>query len=114
MNEARLEKRLRFALECSTIVWKKPSRNTFASVTTKTGERFTITLPPEQDDDYTLRTLFHELCHVSLPGELSAFGVFEEDILIRVLEPRLMDHVTNRPRKHQWWMKRLREAKEGK
>jgi hypothetical protein len=112
MNEARLEKRLRYAFECSSIVWRTPRAEQFAKIIADAGDKV-ISLPPGYDDDYTLRTLFHELCHVAIPGELGAFGVFEEDILMRVLEPRLMTYLVERPRKHAWWLKKLREAKEG-
>lgn len=110
MNESRLEKRLRFAFECSTIRWSQPKNERFAAVTADAGQKVII-LPPGCDDDYTLRTLFHELCHVAIPGELGAFGAFEEDILLRVLEPRLMHHLVERPRKHSWWLRKLREAR---
>lgn len=111
MNEARLEKRLRFAFECSTVRWKHPKAEQFASVVADAGNKV-IELPPGYDDDYTLRTLLHELCHVAIPGELGAFGDFEEDILMRVLEPRLMSHLVERPKKHSWWLKKLREVRE--
>ena len=107
MNEAALEKRMRFAFECSTIRWAKPKDEQFAAVTADAGKKV-ILLPPGYDDDYTLRAL----CHVAIPGELGAFGVFEEDILMRVLEPRLMHHLVERPRKHAWWLRKLREVKE--
>ena len=110
MNAARLEKRLRYAFECSSIVWQKPKRNQFAAVVADAGGKV-IYLPPGYDDDYTLRTLLHELCHVAIPGELGAFGDFEEHILERVLEPQLMDHLTACPRKHAWWLRKLREAR---
>lgn len=110
MNESRLEKRLRFQLACSRIVWKKP-RGSYAAIHANAGNKI-IHLPPDKDDDYQLRTLLHELMHVAIPGELGAFGVFEEDILERVLEPRMMDHLLNRPVKHRWWLKQIREAKE--
>lgn len=111
MNAARLEKRLRYAFECSSIVWKKPKNEQFAAVIADAGGK-TIYLPPGYDDDYTLRTLLHELCHVAIPGELGAFGDFEEDILMRVLEPALMDYLVNHPRSHSWWLRKLREARE--
>ena len=111
MNESRLEKRLRFAFECSTIRWAHREDDQFAAVTADAGKKV-IYLPPGYDDDYTLRTLFHELCHVAIPGELGAFGVFEEDILMRVLEPRLMNHLVERPRKHAWWLRKLREVRD--
>jgi hypothetical protein len=111
MNETQLEKRLRFAFECSTIVWAAPKHDQFAAVLANAGEK-TIYLPSGYDDDYTLRTLFHELCHIAIPGELGAFGVFEEDILLRVLEPRLMHHLVERPRKHAWWLRKLQEVRE--
>ena len=106
-----MEKRLRFAYECSTIRWKHPKDDQFACVTPDAGKHL-IELPPGFDDDYTLRTLIHELCHVAIPGELGAFGTFEEDILMRVLEPRMMHHLIERPRKHAWWLNRLKEARE--
>ena len=112
MNEARLEKRLRWAFDCSTVRWKTPRDEQFAAVTADAGEKV-IVLPPGYDDDYTLRTLLHELCHVAIPGELGAFGTFEEDILLRVLEPRLMAHLVDKPRKHSWWLKQLAKTKEG-
>jgi hypothetical protein len=111
VTEAKLEQRLRFAYECCTIVWKKPKKDAFASVTADSGKKV-ICLPPGFDDDYLLRTLVHELAHVAIPGELGAFGTFEEDILLRVIEPRLMNYLTQTPRRHAWWMKKLREAKE--
>ena len=113
MNESKLEKRLRWAFECSTIVWRKPKSDQFARVTADAGKKL-IVLPPGYDDDYTLRTLLHELTHVAIPGELGAFGDFEEDILMRVLEPRIMQHLVECPRKHSWWLKKLRESMEGK
>ena len=113
MNESRLEKRLRYALKCSRIVWRKPTKHTFASVDPKGGTA-TIRLPPELDDDYTLRTLLHELMHISIHAELGAFGAFEEDIMIRVLEPRMMGWLTEHPRHQAWWLKKLRVAREGK
>lgn len=111
MNESRLEKRLRFALKCSRIRWRKASPNRFASVEPNGGIAV-IHLPPGHDDDYTLRTLLHELMHVAIHAELGSFGAFEEDIMIRVLEPRMMGWLTEHPRVQAWWLKRLREAKE--
>ena len=112
MNESRLEKRLRWALDCSTIVWKAPKKDQFAKVTADKGQHV-IELPPGHDDWYTLQTLIHELCHVAVPGELGAFGTFEEDVIERVLEPRMMDYLARRPKIQAWWLARLREAKEG-
>jgi hypothetical protein len=109
MTPASLEKRLRFQMDCSTVRWKHPKTERFASVVADKGMK-SIELPPGYDDHYTLRTLFHELCHVAIPGELAAFGKFEEDILERVLEPRLMAYVLERPRVHEWWLKKLKEA----
>lgn len=110
MNESRLEKRLRWALDCSIIVWRAPKKNQFARVTADAGKKV-IELPPGHDDFYTLRTLLHELCHVAVPGELGAFGDFEEDVIERVLEPRLMDYLLRNPRKQEFWLKKLRESK---
>jgi hypothetical protein len=111
VNESKLEKRLRWAFECSTVVWKKPKADQFARVTADAGKKL-ILLPTGYDDFYTLQTLFHELAHVAIPGELGAFGDFEEDILMRVIEPALMNHLTECPRKQAWWLKRLRDLRE--
>lgn len=111
MNESRLEKRLRWAFDCSAVRWKKPRKEQFARVDADAGKKV-ITLPEGHDDDYTLRTLFHELCHVAIPGELGAFGKFEEDIILRVLEPRMMEWLVGHPRCHSWWLKKLRELRE--
>ena len=110
MNESRLEKRLRYAFAVSRIVWKKP-RGSYADVNSDKGAHV-IRIPPEGDDDWQLRSLIHELCHVAIPGELGAFGDFEEDVIERVLEPRMMDHLLRSPRKQAWWLKKLRESKE--
>lgn len=74
--------------------------------------KVTITLPLGYDDDYTLRVLIHELTHHAMPGELAAWGAFEEDILNRVVEPRMMFWITERAKTHAWWVKRLNQAKE--
>jgi hypothetical protein len=113
LTEAALERRLRFSLACSTIKWRKLKKPTFAMVTADQGQHHLITLPRGWDDDFTLRALLHELLHVTVPGELGAFGVFEEDILERVLEPRLMDHLLRHPRKQAFWLKALKKAREG-
>jgi len=113
LTVSKLEKRLRFLLDTSTIVWKKASKTTWAYMQPSAGA-VTIALPPDKDDDHVLRLLFHELCHYALPGELMAFGEFEEDILGRVLEPKLMEHVTNHRTIQRWWLKRLRELREAK
>lgn len=112
MTEAGLERRLWFALQCSDIVWRKPRKRTYAMVIAEQGKRNRISLPPDADDEYTVRTLFHELLHVTIHGELGAFGIFEEDILERVLEPRLMDYLLRSPRKHEKWLRAIREARE--
>ena len=112
MNESRLEKRLRYAFECSQVVWKKPVKGRFAQVTADSGKKV-IWLPPGYDQFYTLQTLIHELCHVAIPGELGAFGSFEEDIIMRVIEPAMMNWLTEHPRSQAWWLKKLRESKGG-
>lgn len=109
MTPSSLEKRLRFQFDCSTIRWRHPKDEMFASVVADSGRKV-IDLPPGYDDWYTLRTLFHELCHVAVPGELAAFGKFEEPILERVLEPALMHYVMEHPRIHEAWLKRLRDS----
>lgn len=110
MNESRLEKRLRWALDCSTVVWRAPKKHQFARVTADAGKNV-IELPPGYDPWFTLQTLIHELCHVAVPGELGAFGSFEEDVIERVLEPRMMDYLARSPRKQAWWLAKLRELK---
>jgi hypothetical protein len=108
VTEAALEKRLRYALACSRIVWrKKPYKRHFAQIVSEKGQHV-ITLPEGYDSDYVLRTLLHELAHVAMPGELDAFGVFQEDILERVIEPRMMDYLLRNPRKQQWWLRHVR------
>lgn len=109
MTPASLEKRLRFQMDCSTVRWVHPKTDRFASVVSDKGKK-TIDLPPGYDDFYTLRTLFHELGHVAAPGELAAFGNMEEDVIERVLEPRLMAYVLSHPRIHEFWLRQLREA----
>jgi len=101
-------------LSCSDIIWRRPKKHTYAMVVVEQGKRHRITLPPDADDEYTLRTLLHELLHVTVPGELGAFGVFEEDILERVLEPRMMDFLMRRPRLHERWLRAVRQARESK
>ena len=113
MTEARLESRLRYAMACSTVVWRKPKKNRYAMVVSENGIH-QITLPPDRDEFYTLQTLIHELCHVAIPGELGAFGAFEEDIIMRVLEPAMMNWLTEHPRSLRWWLNKIRNLKEGK
>lgn len=114
MTEAALERRLWFMLACSDIVWRKPKKRCYAMVVAEQGQRHRISLPPDADDDYVLRTLLHELLHVTIPGELSAFGVFEEPILERVLEPLMLDHLLRHPKKHARWLAAVRKAREAK
>ena len=109
MTPASLERRLRFQFDCSTVRWVTPKTDRFASVVADKGKK-EIDLPPGYDDYYTLRTLFHELSHVAMPGELAAFGNMEEEVLERVIEPRLMAYVLSRPRIHEFWLAKLREA----
>jgi len=112
LTESQLEKRLWFSLSCSDIVWRKPKKHTYAMVVVEQGKRHRITLPPDADDDYLVRTLLHELLHVTIPGELSAFGVFEEPILERVLEPLMVDYLLRHPKKHEKWLAAIRKARE--
>ena len=72
------------------------------------GDPTPITIPRGFDDDYTLRYVFHELSHIVLPGELGAFGEFEEDIIIRVLEPAWIRYVTANGRRHAAWISNLK------
>ena len=113
MTTATVERRLRLLFANSVVRYGKLKRPTFACVTMENGKH-TITLPRGQDDDYLLRTLFHELMHTAMPGELAAFGSWEERILERVAEPLLMEYVTSHPRVHAWWLKRLRTIEGGK
>jgi hypothetical protein len=113
LNESKLEKRMRFLFETTKWIWKKPTKTTWAYMQPHAGQ-VTICLPPDKDDDYLLRYIFHELIHFALPGELQALGAFEEDIIIRTLEPRLIKHVTDHRTIHKWWIKRLRELREAK
>jgi len=111
VTESGLEKRLRYALACSRIVWrKKLYKRHFAQIVSDRGQHV-ITLPEGYDSDYLLRTLIHELAHVALPGELDAFGVLQEDVIERVIEPRMMDYILRHPKKQQWWLRYV--TKEG-
>lgn len=105
-----LEKRLRFQMDCSTIVWKVPKVGDYEATIDPVSGHHTIHLPPGYDDFYTLRFLFHELGHVAAPGELSAFHDWEEDILERVEEPQLMAYILANSRIHEYWLRRLREV----
>jgi hypothetical protein len=110
VTEAAIEKRLWYSLSLSTIKWRKGTKHEYASVDSWNAHH-TIWLPPDQDDDYTLRYLVHELAHVSISSELGAFDCFEEPILERVVEPRMIDYFMRRRYKHAKWLRALREAR---
>lgn len=70
-----------------------------------------VTLPPDRDDDYDLRTFLHELLHVTLAPELNSWASpLSEDIIERVLEPRLIFFIISRPSRHRWWLSRLKDT----
>ena len=110
MTESQLEKRLWYSLSLSRIKWRKGTKHEYASINSWNADHI-IWLPPDQDDDYTLRYLVHEMAHVSIHSELGAFGKFEENILMRVIEPAMIDWFMFRRYKHARWLKVLREAK---
>lgn len=110
MTAANLERRLRFVLSCSRIEFKT-GKGYIGKIEVDAGDKV-ITLPPDYDDHYTLMVLIHELAHIAIVGELAAFGVFEELILQRVIEPCIIQHIVDSPRKHAWWIKELRQARE--
>jgi hypothetical protein len=110
MNESVLERRLRLLFAACKVKFAK-RKTSFADVLMDAGT-VVITLPPGYDDDYTLRTLLHELTHKAMPGELAAWGAFEEDIIMRVIEPRLMHWLNEHPKRHSWWLKQLSRARE--
>jgi hypothetical protein len=107
-----VEKRLRLLFANSVVRFGKLKRPTLACTTMEAGKHV-ITLPDGHDDFYTLRVLFHELIHLALPGELAAFGTWEESIIERVAEPELMHWITGRPRVQAWWLKQLSALREG-
>jgi len=113
MTAARLERRLRDTLEFSRVVWRKPTKTSLAMVQTENGHT-TVYIPPDQDDDYTLRYFIHELSHVALHAELGAFGTMEEEIIERVIEPHMMAYMVRSRRKHEWWLRRIRKLREAK
>lgn len=85
----------------------------YALVTYENGIS-TITLPPDNDDDYDLRTFLHELCHLSFSAELNIWSeTLQELILERVLEPQIMKFIFDYPSKHRWWLKRLKDLDDG-
>jgi len=110
VNESKLERRLRLLFDNCEVRFG-PVKGGVGQTTMDAG-KVVVTLPTGYDDDYTLRVLIHELTHHAMPGELAAWGAFEEDILNRVVEPRMMFWITERARTHQWWVKRLNQAKE--
>jgi len=108
--EIAVERRLRGALSSSVVRFRKLKNPTFACVTMDNGKAV-ITLPRGFDDDYILRTLLHELMHFAMPGELAAWGSWEEDILERVVEPNLMRWIVGQPRIHAWWLRKLTQLR---
>lgn len=111
MNESKLESRLRLLLAACKVRIAPLKGGTLGHTTMDNGG-VVITLAPGYDDDYTLRTLLHELTHKAMPGELASFGSFEEDIIMRVLEPRLMFWLNEHPKRHAWWMRQLKAIRE--
>ena len=111
--EPTLERRMRLLFSASVVRFGKLKKPTFACVTMENGKAV-ITLTDGFDDDYTLRTLFHELVHLAMPGELSSWGSWEEDILERVVEPNLMRWIVGRPRIHSWWLRQVADLRGAK
>lgn len=110
MTAAALEKRLRLLFAATPIRWQEPAeRSHFANITMDKGAAY-ITMPQGFGPYYTLMKLIHELSHKAIPGELAAFGEMEEDILERVVEDWLWDHIVRRPRKHEWWINQMVES----
>lgn len=103
LTVAALNKRMLYVFETVKVRFGKP-KSCEAIVSPSQGQVTPITIPRGFDDDYTLRYIFHELAHVVLPGELSAFGEFEEDIIVRVLEPAWIRYVTSNGRRHARWL----------
>lgn len=67
----------------------------------------TIRISPLIPPARRLPLFLHELCHLALPGELAAFGTFEEAILEQVLEPALLAHINADSRRRRFWTARL-------
>lgn len=105
MTTATLERRVRLLYDASTVQFGDLKAST--ACTTMDSGRAVITLPRGFDDYYTLQILLHELVHLAMPGQLAAWGTWEEDILVRVAEPNLMHWLVEHPKRHSWWIKRL-------
>ena len=107
LTPSSLEKRLR---DLSNLVRlkRKKLKSSYALVTYDAGV-YTISLPPDKDDDYDLRTFLHELTHIACGPELSPWGApFCEGILERVIEPHMIQYIIASPAKHRWWLNRLK------
>lgn len=107
LTDAALNKRMLFVFETVRMRYGH-LKTAEAQVTPRHAEAAAITIPHGFDDDYTLRYVFHELLHIVLPGELGAFGQYEEDIIKRVLEPSLIRYVTDNGRRHARWLNNLK------
>jgi hypothetical protein len=107
LTPATLEKRLRDISNLVKLKIKK-LKSSYALVTYENGA-YTITIPPDQDDDYNLRTFLHELVHIACGPELSPWGTpFQEAFLERCIEPMMIQHIIANPTRHRWWLKRLK------
>ena len=113
LTTAAVEKRLRLVFAAHVVRFGKLKKPTLAVVTMDAGKAV-ITLPRGYDDYMTLMMLLHELMHFAMPGELAAWGEWEEDMLERVAEPRLMQWIVGHPRAYAWWLKNLRALREAK
>lgn len=109
MTDAAIEARLWYSLSLSTIRWRKATKHEYASIDSWNATH-TINLPVDQDEEYTLRYLIHELAHVSLHSELGPWTRKEEKVLYRVVEPDLMDYLLSQRHKHEKWLTALRAA----
>ena len=110
MTTATIERRLRLLYDATRVQFGDLKAST--ACTTMDGGKAVVTLPHGYDDYYTLQILLHELVHLAMPGQLAAWGTWEEDIVVRVAEPNLMHWLTEHPKRHEWWVKRLCKLRE--
>ena len=112
LTKPSLEKRLRFLADTTTVLLS-PVKNCYGLTRFHRGTPMIVLSPtnPETGEPTTpetrLVTLLHELIHIALPNELAAFGVFEEPIILDVLEKAMMDYICSKPAKLRWWLQRL-------
>lgn len=88
-----------------------PNDDVFGWVDVRLGERKVRLYKTRRET--LLRTLVHELVHDAFRVELSPWGVIEEDIVLKVLEPGIWRAIQSSPRRLEKWQRFLDAVKEG-